>query len=226
MFAWLLALLQLTAPGDYRLSMPIPGAQPLQYALSLPRGYDGTERRPLILALHPGGPRTPGYGAAFMYQVVLPGLYNLDPIVIAPDCPTQSWTDPASEQAVMQLVRRVMAEYAVDRRRVLVTGFSLGGRGTWFLSSRPQTPFTGAIVMAGSAGSISTDALGRIPTFVIHSREDEVVPFEPAERIATSLIKLGRPVQFEALDGPGHYDMSQYVEPLERAGRWIVARWK
>ena len=224
--AWLLALLQLTAPGAYRLSLPVRGAEPLQYALSLPRGYDGTERRPLVLALHPGGPRTPGYGAAFMGQVILPALYDFDPIVIAPDCPTQSWTDPAAEQAVLQLVKHVMSQYAVNPRQVLVTGFSMGGRGTWFMSSRHSTLFTGAIVMAGSAGSFSTDTLARIPTYVIHSREDEVVPFEPAERMAASLEKLGRPVRFEALDGPGHFDMSEYVAPLERAAAWIVSRWK
>jgi predicted peptidase len=161
-----------------------------------------------------------------MGQVVLPALYDFDPIVIAPDCPAQSWTDPAAEQAVMQLVRRVMTDYAVDRRQVLITGFSMGGRGTWFLSSRPQAPFTGAIVMAGSAASLPTDTLARIPTYVIHSREDEVVPFEPAERTAAALAKQGRPVHFEALDGPGHFEMSEYVAPLERAAAWMFEHWK
>jgi predicted peptidase len=34
------------------------------------------------------------------------------------------------------VVQKVLREYAVDRRRILVTGFSLGGRDMWFLASR------------------------------------------------------------------------------------------
>jgi hypothetical protein len=54
---------------------------------------------------------------------------------------------------------------------------------------------------------------------------DEVVPFEPAEKNARELEKLGRPVSFEALDGIGHFQMGGYIEALRRAGRWISDRW-
>ena len=61
---------------------------------------------------------------------------------------------------------------------------------------------------------------------MIHSREDQVVPFAPAERTARALERLGRPIRFEALDAASHYDMGAYVEPLRRAGRWVTDRWK
>jgi len=37
--------------------------------------------------------------------------------------------------------------------------------------------------------------------------------------------KTGRPVKFEELRGPGHYQMGGYVESLQRGGRWIAAQW-
>ena len=96
-----------------------------------------------------------------MRGIVSPALKDLNAIIVAPDCPTRSWSDPAAEQAVMALLQNVMKEYAVDRRRILVTGFSLGGRGTWFMSSRHADLFTGAIPIAGASGDEPLDRLGK-----------------------------------------------------------------
>jgi predicted peptidase len=160
-----------------------------------------------------------------MRGIVSPALKDLNAIIVAPDCPTRSWSDPAAEQAVMALLQNVMKEYAVDRRRILVTGFSLGGRGTWFMSSRHADLFTGAIPIAGSSGDEPLDRLGKIPTYVIHSRQDQVVPFEPDERTTRQLEKIGKPVRFEALDGLSHYEMGGYIDALTRGGKWIAERW-
>jgi len=207
------------------LTLEVPGVGKVLYGISIPRS-DSREPRPLILALHPGGSRMPYYGSAFMRQIVIPGLNSLDAIMIAPDCPTRAWSDPMADQAVMALIQHTLDGYAIDKRRILVVGFSLGGRGTWFMSSHHTDLFTGAIAMAAPTGDEPLDRLATIPTYVIHSRNDEVVPFEPAERNARELEKLGRPIRFEALSGPGHFAMGGYIEPLRRGGRWIAERWK
>jgi len=223
----LVAMLQQpTASGTYTMTFMVPDFGPMRYALTLPRGYNPRQARPLILALHPGGERFPGYGGAFVQQVVAPGLNALGAIIIAPDVPTRGWTDAIAERAVLALVRSVMDNFTIDRSRVLVTGFSLGGRGTWFLSSRHSDVFTAAIVMAGSPGDEPLDRLARVPTYVIHSRDDEVVPFEPTQRAVTELKRLDRTIEFEPLVGLTHYQMGAYVDSLERGGRWIVNRWK
>jgi predicted peptidase len=226
LLAWMLGLQQPTSSGTYALAFPVPDLGPMRYSLTLPRGYNPRQARPLILALHPGGPRVPGYGGAFVQQVVAPGLSDLGAIIIAPDCPTRAWTDPIAENAVLLLVRAVLNEYNVDRSQVLVTGFSLGGRGTWFMASRQPDLFKAAIVMAGSPGTEPIDRLARVPTYVIHSRDDEVAPFEPTERAVKELQALKRDVQFEPLDGATHYQMGSYIDSLERAGAWVAARWK
>jgi predicted esterase len=79
--------------------------------------------------------------------------------------------------------------------------------------------------MAASIGEEPIERLGLIPTYVIHSRADEVSPFAPAERTAKQLITMGRSVRFEALDDFGHYEMFRYVDALRRAGRWMADRW-
>jgi predicted peptidase len=101
----------------------------------------------------------------------------------------------------------------------------MGGSGTWFMSSHHADRYTAAIVLAGSTDE-PLDRLAKIPTYIIHSRDDERVPFAPAERRAAELTAMGRVVKFEPLQGIGHYAMRGYVGALQRAGRWVAERWE
>jgi predicted peptidase len=92
------------------------------------------------------------------------------------------------------------------------------------MASRHADLFTAAIPMAASTVGEPIDRLGTIPTYVIHIRDDAVVPFAPAERIARQLEHMGRPVRFEALHDLGYFEMGGYVDALRRAGRSIAER--
>jgi predicted peptidase len=207
-------------------SLTVQDAGTVTFGLYVPRDYDAREPRPLVLALHPGGPQTPDYGPRFLDEVVHPGVAALGAIAIAPNCPAASWTDPGAERAVMALLEQVRREYAIDSHRVLVVGFSMGGRGVWGLTARHPETFSGAIAIAATPGDEPIDRLAPVPTYVIHSRDDEVVEFERSERVARELERLKRPVRFQALDGLGHFEMNQYIEPLRRATDWIEDRWR
>lgn len=197
----------------------------MRYALSVPDGDAPGTPRPLVLALHPGGGRAPYYGGAFMRQVVGPALRDWGAIIVAPDAPTRSWTSATAERAVVALLHAVMEDYAVDRDRILVTGFSLGGRGTWFMATRHADLFTGAIPIAGSPGNDALDGLGLMPVHIIHSRDDEVMPFAPTLAAAQTLEDRRHPVRLTTLDGIGHFAMGSYIEPLRLAGDWMRDRW-
>ncbi len=213
-------------PGIHELTTDIPEVGPVLYAVSVPKGYKPDRPAPLVLVLHSGGERMRYYGSAFTKLLVEPALGDLKAIMLAPDCPSASWSDPAAEKTVLTLIDAVMKEYAIDRTRVLVMGYSMGGRGTWFMAAKHPELFTAAIPMAASIGNIAPADLGRMPTYVVHSRADQVVPFGPAEQNAKQLARDGKPVRFEALDDLQHFDMVSYVDALKRAGRWINGQWK
>ncbi len=213
------------ARGVHRLQAEIPGAGRITYAVSIPDGHDAKTPAPLVLVLHPGGPRGPYYGADFASRVANPALRHMKPIMIAPDCTGRAWSDEACDKAAMTLVSGAMKAYNIDRKRVLVVGFSMGGRGTWHMAAKHADVFTAAIPMAASTRGLSVDLLGRQPTYVIHSRMDEVVAFEPAEENAAALKQMKRDVEFEAIDDLTHFDMISYVDALHRASRWVEARW-
>jgi predicted peptidase len=212
--------------GLHPLQGDVPGVGQVSYAISVPDGYRASTPAPLILVLHPGGARSRYYGAEFARRVVEPALRQMQAVMLAPDCSERAWSDAACEKTVITLIEQAMRSYNIDRKRVLVVGYSMGGRGTWYMAAQHPDLFTAAIPMAATARGLTIEQLGRQPTYVIHSRDDEVVPFEPAEENAQALKMLKRDVEFEALDDFTHFDMTSYIDALERAGRWVAGRWK
>jgi predicted peptidase len=234
-WAWLLASL---VPADASAQAARGGPPPsieettlalsdgsvIRYGLALPNGFEPSgDPRPLVLSLHPGE-RGEYYGSSFMQGIVEPGLRAWGAIIVAPDAPDRTWATPRSERAVLALVEHIMAEYAIDRARVLVTGYSMGGRGTWYMASRHAEVFTGAIVMAGSPNDDEIASI-QVPLYLIHSPDDDVVPFGPAADAYTALAARGHPVEMRVLPGASHYMMPAYVPPLRLAGTWMLERW-
>ncbi|MDH3208127.1 MAG: dienelactone hydrolase family protein, partial [Gemmatimonadota bacterium] len=154
-----------------------------------------------------------------------PALRSWGAVMIAPDVQDRSWATPRSQSALLALVEHVLGEHVIDRDRVLVTGFSMGGRGTWYMAARNADVFTGAIVMAGSPGDSDIDGMAATPLYLIHSPDDEVVPFGPVEEAYVERVERGHPIELRVLPGRSHYMMGAYVPALRVAGDWMLARW-
>ncbi len=199
----------------------------MPYGIALPAddNENPDDPRPLVLALHPGG-SSPYYGSSFMRRVVEPALRPWRAIIVAPDVPAGRWSNERSEQAVLALLEDVMTNYSVDPRRILVTGFSMGGRGTWYLATRHSDLFTGAIPMAASRGDDSLDGLGSMPVHLVHSPQDEVIPYGPAQETADLLREREHPVELISVSGVSHHNMGAYVEPLRKAAEWMWQQWE
>lgn len=217
-------LTQPAAPSLSRGTFKTPQGTTLRYGISVPGGYNASSPRPLIVALHPGGGGPPFYGTQYLRTVFEPGLRELNAIMIAPDAPGETWTDAEADEAVMALVAHTREKFAIDPRRIAVAGFSMGGRGAWFMSSRHADLFTAAVIMAGQSEE-PLAGLGRIPTYVIHSRDDERVPFGQAAQRVEALEHLGRNVRFDVLEGVGHFNMGEYADAIRRAARWVREQW-
>jgi predicted peptidase len=200
----------------------------MRYGISVPKAARANHPVPLVIALHYGwnGPRPSAYyGTEFMTLLIEPGLRKLGAIIAAPDCPGQNWTNPKSEEAVLELAADLQSRYPVDRSRIVITGFSLGGFGTWYMAARHPEIFSAAIPIAGRPQPESIEKIDRLPMFVIHSRKDAIVPIEPTSQAVEVLKKKGTPVEFLAVDGLGHYDTPSYVEYLQKTVPWLKRVW-
>ena len=193
------------------------------YTIAVPRDAGPGEARPLILALHPGGGMR---GGQFLLQIVEPALRAWNAVMVAPDSPTRAWSSDLAERGVLLLLDDVLEHHDIDRARILVTGFSMGGFGTWFFATHHPDRFAGAIPMAASPRGDPLDGLGSMPIHLIHSQDDTVVPIGPARAAAEALIERNHPVRFTELSGVGHFQMSGYIQALRDAGVWMQEHWE
>ena len=214
---------QPASPGISQHTLALPDGTLVRYTLSVPEGYLPGEPVPLVLALHFGGKITPFYGRNILELLVEPGLRELGAIIVAPDALDPGWNDPRDEAAVLALLDHVSETYAIDPKRVLCTGYSMGGAGTWFIANRHQDRFTAALPIAGRPPQEGQS--WTIPLYVIHSRDDEVVPLGPTEAHVASLRNQGADVRLVIVEGLRHFDTPRFVGPLQEAVPWLVEIW-
>jgi predicted peptidase len=218
-----------TGPGDYMVyekALTLDSGASLRYTLAVPPAVSADRPCPLILALHYGGQVTPYYGKGFLTNLVLPALRDLDAVMIAPDCPGEGWTDPASARAVLQLLQAVQKDYVIDRRRLLITGYSMGATGTWDFVFKHHRLFSAAVPISGMPpkGIILTDPGTSI--LAIHSRDDELFPLEAVRKFIRACESQKLPVELKVVAGLSHYRFDQFVPALKAAAPWVMNIWR
>lgn len=213
------------APSVVQEHVLQPGSR--RYTLAIPADYTGDHPVGLVLALHYGGQATPYYGRGLLVGLVEPALRGLEAIIVAPDCPTviTDWTHPDSEAYVLELLDHIQATYAIDIQRTLITGYSMGGIGTWYLAALHQERFAAALPMAAHPPKTAVDVPWRIPLHIIHSRRDELFPLKPVEAAVDRLKTQGAIIDLAVVDAVTHYETHRFVEPLRDAIPWIEETW-
>ena len=212
-------------PGTHHQTVDIPGVGNVKYTIEVPSGYDGKSPVPLVLALHYGydGSQPEPYTGEGIIDAFRSGLAPLGAIVVAPDALGGSWTDAKNEQAAVWLTKSAQKTYAVDGKKVILTGYSLGGEGTWFIGSRHQDLFTAAVPVAAPMAGRDT---WTIPVYVIHSTNDEIVPYGAAKRHADALKQKGARIEFKTVSGLTHFQTGAYAPFVGEAAKWLLSAWK
>jgi predicted peptidase len=183
-------------PSSERLTLQARGSiegAPAGYVEYLPPGYGDGTRRPLLVYLHGAGENGDGSEEALerLLEATLPGLIENDgwpedrPFVVlmpqhqggqgaggaGPLCPD------AGEIAAF--LGYAIRHYAVDRRRVYLTGVSCGAIGAWeYLGAHTDQVVAGAVLIAGDGNRAvgrADCALGRVAIWAIHGAYDDTV---------------------------------------------------
>jgi predicted peptidase len=213
-------------PGLHHLKFPRADGPPMGYAISIPANYSPSKPVPLILALHfgVGGGDAAGAGGDMVEILIGPALAQLGAIIVAPDSLRGNWSTPENEKAVNALLDMVLARYAIDKKKIAVTGYSMGGTGSWHFAEKFPQRFSAAIPIAGTP---SESAAGwRLPVLAIHSRDDQVAPFGPTEMRIAQLQKAGVNARLILLTGITHYETDRFQPALQQAVPWLREIWK
>ena len=172
----------------------------LQYLYYLPKGYPGTngQRWPLLLFLHGAGERGTNLQLTAFHGPLKQVKQGQDfPfLIVAPQCAHgKVWQNGP----LLQLLQHLEGKFAVDAKRVYLTGISMGGFGTWQLGLQHPEKFAALVPICGGGNMIDVilgtrdkgETMKRLPIWVFHGGKDDVVPPEESERLVSQLKKLG-----------------------------------
>lgn len=178
----------------------------LPYRLFIPDMYSSTRPYPLMLVLHSAAER----GTDNVLQLTNSRIATCwadstaqvkhPCFVVAPQCPPNggwSSSDPTSPirpelAAVNQIIDSLAREFSIDTNRIYVTGFSMGGSGTWDIIMRFPERFAAAVPMSGGANPAYAYKCGDVPVWDFHGTVDQLVSVQYSRMMIDSLRVLGR----------------------------------
>lgn len=203
-----------------------------RYLSYTPKEYntDTLKKWPLIIYLHGGSRR--GTDLIKLYADGIPDqLYRgreFPFIIIAPQCPehirwsTDNWFE--------NLFKEVNDKYRIDTNRVYLTGFSLGGAGTWYIATKYPDKFAAIAPMSGFTSHMdfidnNIEMLINMPIWAFHGRIDIVVPFEETERMIKKLDGKNKDLKFSVEPEAGHW-INWLVYPNQELYDWFLKYYK
>ena len=196
----------------------------MNYRIYAPKDTKGL---PLLVYLHGAGER--GDALDVLDHITRHGVpkligegWEIPAVVLCPQCPTAYVWDniPTRVRAIMDLVIR---RYAVAPDRILLTGSSMGGYGTWMLAMTYPTLFAAIAPISGGAMSWRASNLVRTPVLATHGKEDTLVPPACSEMPVAALKAQGADATLLLFDGQGHNDAIDYAYRHGGVIDWLLS---
>jgi predicted peptidase len=204
-------------------------------AIYVPPGYDESKTWPLIVYLHGGGGSGDNSGNAVnawmkgqpIVRAIQKNPERFPALVLIPRCPKgkiwapvppnpiqSEWRlkthgrNPVPDAAahITRAIDTAMAAYAVDKKRVTLTGHSMGGEGTTRYAALNADRIAGIAPSAGSAVVVLEDvpALSRMGVWIFQGETDKLSTVELARRMVAALRSAGGEVHYTEYKGVGH----------------------
>lgn len=211
-----------------------PQGETMPYRLFRPR-IEAGHTYPLVLFLHGSG----GSGTDNVKQLdranwfgglvwALPENQRRHPCFIVAPQSDRNWPPvrlregqlpeillgPGFDRLAVDIVEKLCGEFPVDRKRIYVTGQSMGGAGTWHVLAQWPEVFAAGVPVCGRAHPDTLAKMVGTPIWCFHGESDEIEPVETARRIIAGLRRLGGKPLYTEYPGVEHnVFMWAYTEP-------------
>lgn len=218
------------------------------YQVFVPKAYTPEKKWPIILFLHGAGER--GSDCQRQTEVGLgPSIREqrdtFPAIVVMPQVPARQLWVGRLEQMALEALSQTQQEFNTDSTRIYLTGLSMGGYGSWYLTAHNPGKFAAVVPVAGGILPPSrrrpfppevmalvpkekpyetiARRIGSTPVWIFHGSDDPRVPVTESRRMYAALQAVGGNVRYTEYPGVGHNSWDRaYAEP--ELFEWMLAQ--
>lgn len=200
------------------------------YGLWIPESYDPDGApSPLMFLLHSlnshhnqysGGATGESYQTFYEQLLDRLGAIAVTPLDRGPD----GWYRNEGLVDALEVLDDANARFSIDQDRTWITGYSMGGYGTYRIGTLLPDRFAGAVSWAGvPTDSDRLDNMMWVPTQIIHGTNDELVPITGVRAQAARFEALGHEYSFFEHPGQDHLSFV-FMEHWTREVDWLAPR--
>ena len=168
------------------------------YVLRLPENFKKNKRYPLVIFLHGGvnsDTRRLNGRIRTVNSFYIPK--NDQYIIASPIKLGIDW----SAKKIQDMIAEIYSQLKIDKKRVYLTGLSMGGRGTFIVASELSNTFAAIMPLSPHHTPYSyislAEKVSHLPTFLHHSTNDKTSKFSVAEDMFSKLSKINDNVVFD-----------------------------
>lgn len=189
--------------GKEGYQIEIKDSPSFNYLLFMPsdKSAEINGKFPLIISLHGIGER--GNDLQILKNEGLPKLLDGDTkfpfIVISPQCPLSTewyYTNENNVSKMSDLIEDAINRFPIDTNRIYLTGYSMGGIGTWYFAINLPTKFAALAPVAFRGDGWGPCAAKDIPVWAFHGKLDNTIPISLAQNMVDQFKACGGNINF------------------------------
>jgi predicted esterase len=181
---------------------------PQPYRLFIPSKYDPQKKWPLIVALHGMGGNENSMFDGYNKGVVKEEAEKRGYLIVCPK--GRGIADMYlgnAQKDVFDALAHVRQLYNIDADRIYLMGHSMGGYGSWIVSTTQPEIFAAIAPFSGGGLPMVIPALKKIahvPWFVVHGDADPTVNVEESRKMVKAGKELGIEIIYKEIPGGDH----------------------
>jgi predicted peptidase len=183
------------------------------------------EGYPLVVYLHGKGgdvmsPEEPGVANIFTNRS---NYRKRGCFLVVPQNPDQKGWNGATADNVVKIIKEMITKLPVDKKRIYLTGYSMGGFGTFHLLAKEPELFAAGIPVAGGGNPSTASKFKNVAVWVFHGAKDNVVNVKQSRNMVEALKKARGNVKYTE-DPEGNHGIAGKVYADKEVHEWMFAQ--
>ena len=181
-----------------------------EYLVYKPAKYEEAEKSPLIIFLHGSGEMGDNIFKVARHGIpkIAPKNDNFPFLCISPQCLKMTKGGWLISDLNL-LLDHILKNYKVDKKRIYLTGLSMGGFGSWKWAATKANVFAAVAPICGGGDPALAKKYGKLPIWVFHGEADSVVKISRSHEMVDAIKKAGGNVKLTIYPGVRHDSWTQ-----------------